>query len=456
MRIISTAAVSLILLATPLISSALTQDEIRAQTQALLLQVQQLQAQLAAQQGTTVNQTTTNTSVTTSANSSALCPAIGRTLKRNSTGDDVTRLQKFLAQDSAIYPEGTISTFFGGLTEKAVQRWQAKFKIVSTGTPDSTGYGVVGPRTAAAIAIVCGGGTYNGVSGTANMTSPVGGFIQVSPISGSAPLQVSIQTTVNTTNSCAAATYLLDFGDGTSPQSLPTQAGICQPQTLTVPHTYQFAGTFKVTLSAGGHQTNATVVVGAAATPTQTPASSGNVSVSITDNLFTQKNITIAPGTKVTWTNNGAMSHNVTADNSSFTSGTLAPGQNYSTTFTLAGSYPYYCSFHGAAGGVGMSGTVTVSNSASNPSPNPTPAATTFGPVAVSPGAGGNPLGVSVQFDTTGCTTYTVNWGDSTSNASGNCGSSVNQSHTYSQGGSYTIQVTRGTQTDSAGVVISQ
>ena len=71
------------------------------------------------------------------------------------TKGEVTRLQKMLAEDFAIYPEGLITGYYGRLTEKAVQKWQKKHGVVSSGSPSSTGYGVVGPRTRAKITIVC-------------------------------------------------------------------------------------------------------------------------------------------------------------------------------------------------------------------------------------------------------------------------------------------------------------
>jgi plastocyanin len=41
-------------------------------------------------------------------------------------------------------------------------------------------------------------------------------------------------------------------------------------------------------------------------------------------------------------------------------SGTLAPGGHFTHVFTSAMVVPYYCKFHGGAGGVGMSGRITV------------------------------------------------------------------------------------------------
>ena len=63
-----------------------------------------------------------------------------------SRGEEVTALQKFLAQDKSIYPEATVSGYFGSLTELAVKRFQVKRGISSQG---SSGYGYVGPKTRA-------------------------------------------------------------------------------------------------------------------------------------------------------------------------------------------------------------------------------------------------------------------------------------------------------------------
>lgn len=74
---------------------------------------------------------------------------------------------------------------------------------------------------------------------------------------------------------------------------------------------------------------------------------------------FRPKTITVKPGTVVTWTNE-AGSHNVTADDGSFSSDTLSAGQTFSHKFDRRGTYRYHCSFHGGAGGHDMAGTVVV------------------------------------------------------------------------------------------------
>ncbi|MCR4330446.1 MAG: peptidoglycan-binding protein, partial [Patescibacteria group bacterium] len=73
------------------------------------------------------------------------------TLGKGSEGSDVTKLQQYLAQDPALYPEGLITGYYGSLTEAAVKRFQQKHNIVSSGTPLSTGYGVMGPKTRAVL-----------------------------------------------------------------------------------------------------------------------------------------------------------------------------------------------------------------------------------------------------------------------------------------------------------------
>jgi peptidoglycan hydrolase-like protein with peptidoglycan-binding domain len=56
-------------------------------------------------------------------------------------GDDVYALQKYLAGDKSIYPEGKVTGYFGPLTEKAVIAFQKKHGL--------EGVGVVGPKTRA-------------------------------------------------------------------------------------------------------------------------------------------------------------------------------------------------------------------------------------------------------------------------------------------------------------------
>ena len=60
---------------------------------------------------------------------------------------EVSLLQAYLATMPNIYPEALVTGYYGKLTQKAVQRYQCARNIICQGTPNSTGWGVVGPRT---------------------------------------------------------------------------------------------------------------------------------------------------------------------------------------------------------------------------------------------------------------------------------------------------------------------
>ncbi|MDP3965884.1 MAG: peptidoglycan-binding protein [bacterium] len=229
-------ATTLLIFGLPLFASAATAAELQQQVQGLQDKVTQLQQAKSA---------------------SAACPTPGKTMKKGSTGIDVTRLQQFLAQDKTVYPEGTITGTYGPLTEKAVQRFQTKKGIVSSGTPETTGYGAVGARTAAAIAASCSGSS----AGTTTLKNPVGGLIAVAPYAGGSSRGISVQVTVNAANSCAAATYLLDYGDSSRIPPIVVPAGACKSATSVTNHTYQLPGTYQVTLSTGAHKVSVAVAV---------------------------------------------------------------------------------------------------------------------------------------------------------------------------------------------------
>jgi hypothetical protein len=73
-------------------------------------------------------------------------PRFTRALYLGLTGTAVVDLQSFLAKTAAIYPEARVTGYFGALTQKAVQRFQAKYKIAK---PGQSAYGYVGPATRA-------------------------------------------------------------------------------------------------------------------------------------------------------------------------------------------------------------------------------------------------------------------------------------------------------------------
>jgi peptidoglycan hydrolase-like protein with peptidoglycan-binding domain len=78
-------------------------------------------------------------------------PSGPRTLFRGMRGTDVTALQQFLITKNLLSSDSATG-YFGALTEASVRAFQSKNAIVSSGTPATTGYGAVGPRTKAAMA----------------------------------------------------------------------------------------------------------------------------------------------------------------------------------------------------------------------------------------------------------------------------------------------------------------
>jgi len=103
-----------------------------------------------------------------------------------------------------------------------------------------------------------------------------------------------------------------------------------------------------------------------------------NHDVSVVNNRFVPRDITIQPGDSVTWTNSG-VNHNVVADDGSFRCANGCDGMGgdgtpssdpwvVTLTFNDPGTIPYFCEVHGFRGGIGMAGTVTVEGqTSSNP-----------------------------------------------------------------------------------------
>lgn len=86
----------------------------------------------------------------------------------------------------------------------------------------------------------------------------------------------------------------------------------------------------------------------AAATVTVTQGQPGGVTIATVGNVFTPNDVTIAPGTTVTWQFSGA-THNVTFTKMMPPGGNIpdtAPGNNVSLTFLMAGDYDYICTHH--------------------------------------------------------------------------------------------------------------
>ena len=82
--------------------------------------------------------------------------------------------------------------------------------------------------------------------------------------------------------------------------------------------------------------------------------------VTLTNFSFTPRTVRIKAGSSVTWEVKAGI-HTVKADNGSFESASMGPGKSFSHKFETAGTFRYFCTFHGSAGGHNMAGTVIVS-----------------------------------------------------------------------------------------------
>jgi plastocyanin len=78
------------------------------------------------------------------------------------------------------------------------------------------------------------------------------------------------------------------------------------------------------------------------------PASQPSAQVVIDNFTFTPQTLTIAPGTKVTWTNHDDIPHTATSNVKPrlFNSGPLDTDQQFSFVFDKPGVYPYFCAVH--------------------------------------------------------------------------------------------------------------
>lgn len=103
--------------------------------------------------GSVVESIPTNIASAGSQKFAALTTVLKRGMK---SGSAVQVLQQMLNSDvdtqvaaSGVGSSGHETTLFGVLTEQAVKKFQKKYSIVSSGTPITTGYGAVGPKTRA-------------------------------------------------------------------------------------------------------------------------------------------------------------------------------------------------------------------------------------------------------------------------------------------------------------------
>lgn len=75
-------------------------------------------------------------------------------------------------------------------------------------------------------------------------------------------------------------------------------------------------------------------------------APASTVDLSIAKFAFAPKEITIAPGTKIIWTNHDEAPHTVTSNDKSFVSKGLDTDDKFEHTFANEGDFSYICTVH--------------------------------------------------------------------------------------------------------------
>src|SRR5215204_7359842 len=139
----------------------------------------------------------------------------------------------------------------------------------------------------------------------------------------------------------------------------------------------------------------AAMLISAPAAPAQ-----DEMTVSIQDFFFDPDQLTVAPGTTVTWVNEGQAPHTVTStDGKELDSATLQPSDTYSFTFKdddAGETYAYQCTIHPE-----MTASVTVSGGAEMRTPSASASGSPSASASASPSASAS-AGVSPNLPDTG------------------------------------------------------
>jgi peptidoglycan hydrolase-like protein with peptidoglycan-binding domain len=171
-----------ILFILPFPVAAQSSADIQAQIEQLTQIISILQARIVAQGG--------QASVAPTQTTSTLCIDIPVDLKPNyfdiGGPGPISRLQEFLKASGDYSRE--ITGYYGPVTTAAVQKWQARHGLVSSGSPESNGYGAVGPRTRAAMR---GAMCENSVSGSSNTQATIIPRTATTPVQVPTPVVIT-------------------------------------------------------------------------------------------------------------------------------------------------------------------------------------------------------------------------------------------------------------------------
>lgn len=243
-------------------------------------------------------------------------------LSAGMSGEEVSVLQGFLAADPEIYPEGLVTGYFGPLTEKAVQKFQEKYGVVSGGV---AGYGTFGPKTrekAMAVASATAGsaavseGSVAPITGTTSALSPSSAAVQGTASS------LSISSSAVTAGSSA----LTITESTTSTTTLSSGSSVSTSGTAT--------GVATASQSAGSSLTGSTSSVSTSPTVTtqSVSSSSGSVPTSSTTTTATTTSSTTSSTTSTTSEPAVTTSTTSTSPTSSTSSGTSSTASEPTVT----------------------------------------------------------------------------------------------------------------------------
>lgn len=127
----------------------------------------------------------------------------------------------------------------------------------------------------------------------------------------------------------------------TAPTNIPAATNAPTPPTATPPASQNSAAA-----PAPAATTQPAAPSASSATP-KTPAPAGkNYAIQLNNYAFNPATMTIESGSSITFTNDDADDHTVTAVNGSFDSGDLPQGKTFTHTFTQPGTYSLTCKFH--------------------------------------------------------------------------------------------------------------
>ena len=84
-------------------------------------------------------------------------------------------------------------------------------------------------------------------------------------------------------------------------------------------------------------------------------AAAKTVEIKIDNFSFAPGTVTVAAGTRVTWTNHDDIPHTAVSTDGVFKSKVMDTDEKFSYTFTTPGTFPYFCSIHPK-----MTGTIVV------------------------------------------------------------------------------------------------